>query len=148
MVNLQKGMVFGVILLAVVAFTGIGLGCENLSTWRFSNSASVPVMVYKGAAEMGMLRPGESRDLQLGFPSSATAAPSVYVVKGYEFKIGEGNVIGWRENQKDILGSVGDLIFCRVYTWEDLKKNRLHIEVTRNVEQTGLRPDPTNPSCP
>lgn len=101
-------------------------GCDPGEEWTHINRTDVPLIVT-GTRGGPVLRSFETmRTLSL----VPQIRPGVYVFKAYEFVPGAGRLFGWAEAPG---GGQGEMVFCRVYVWEELKKLKLTVEVVRNV---------------
>ena len=133
--------------LVVAAVIVASTACDKWPTWTISNETPLALEIFVAGAP-GTYAGHEKREIHQGFPSKPDKSRPVYVVKAYEFVEGQGRLRGKNALGTPVLGGPGDLIFCRLYTWEELKELDLTIVVTQNVKQKGLRPDPEDLSCP
>jgi hypothetical protein len=81
------------------------------------------------------------------FPAEAQQAPPVYFAKGYEFVPGEGDTRDWIQDENTVIyGGRGELVFCKSYTWQELKDLDFTLAITRNIPP-GIYDSPSGP-CP
>jgi hypothetical protein len=136
----RSNLIAVILLLVLVTVT---TACDSLPTWTYINDTPYAIEVFTNNAS-GPYRANERVEVLTGFPEDVEK----WTVKAYKFVPGEGRRAGFNAQGTLVPGSFGDLIFCRVYTREELKKADLTIVITQNVDEKGLRPDPKTPTCP
>lgn len=143
------------LLLAVIT-----VGCDRFEKWTVINKTASPIRIKIASAKgepsqpvsvayitAGVYRAYETR--RFGeLPPEKADARLLTIVRAYEFVPGKGNLIGWREpDGSTIMGGQGQLVFCMIYTGEELRATSRVIIVTRNVVDGNRLDDPSRP-CP
>ena len=134
------------VILALIASVLL-TSCDKLARWTVVNDVPFAASIWVDGG-WAVYSAHEQRIIDHYFPRTPQKDHPIYTVKAYEFLPGQGNIYGKNAQGTRVAGGEGDLIYCQLYTWQELKDAKLTIVVTRNVEQPGLRPAPETSSCP
>ena len=135
-----------VVVFGILIPTGIIPLEGKMTTWTAINQTFMPVGLWVNGRGLRTSRPLEtwtSKDPSNIFSDNDK---STYTFKGYEFIPGMGNLFGWQEDGTNVYGEEGKLVFCKTYTWDELKDTDFTITITLNIPPR-IIDDPSDP-CP
>ncbi|MBI4200294.1 MAG: hypothetical protein HY535_07470 [Chloroflexi bacterium] len=139
-------MLLGLLILAILFLALLIIGVlalsEDFPKETIINKTQYPIIVDINGFGGPLLKAGETQS------SSGPRAPAErWVIKAHEFVPGKGKFFGWYEQGKFVPGGEGQLLFCMIYSLEELELMNRVITITQNVVAGKRLDDPSSP-CP
>jgi hypothetical protein len=101
--------------------------------WLAVNETPFSLHVVSTLVAPQRLLPDERLLFEAPFAAEARDGPATYTFKAYRFYPGHGTLRGYDRQGRVVHGAQGALVFCEIFTRQELAATRLVVTIVQNI---------------
>lgn len=121
------------ILAAGVTIASSGQQPPGQPVWLAVNETPFSLHLVSTLVAPQRLLPDQRLLFEAPFAAQAQDSPAAYTFKAYRFYPGHGTLKGYDRQGRIVRGSQGALVFCEVFTRQELVATRLVVTIVQNI---------------